>query len=225
MRRAHVAALSIVGGLLFSASPVAALASTVTVGTPTIISPYFLPYVDTNCFPFGSCVDLYSYQQVYSSAAFTGPLQFNTVSFFPGPNDPAISGNFNISFSITSAAVNHLSADQASNVGIDSAQFFSGTVNNVSSFVGSTYTYDPALGNLLVTITGNGTANTFELEDNTGTVTSRAYDFILYDQPDQDGLVTQFSTTAVTPEPSSGILVLTGMASMAAMLQRRLRRV
>ena len=185
---------------------------TAAAGDPVIGSPD-----TTNCIPFG-CADIFgitTYQQVYSSAAFTGVTPFNQISFFLSVGDELDDQTFTIHFSYTPAAVNGLSLGSPSdNIGSGEALFgtytLSGPAPNTLVLAGNTFNYNPSLGNLLMTVNITGAGNSvisFEEADTTGAVTSRAY-FGLDQSADSTGLVTGFNDASV-PEPASIILLLT----------------
>jgi hypothetical protein len=223
-----VAALLLVAGLTGSAS------ASVTVGS-----------MDSgNCYPFncndsgtnvGPSID---YQQVYAASAFPGPISISSITFqsFPGVPFEVLSGDYNITFSTTSAPVNGLDNTLANNVGPDVATFFNGHITGGP--IGSTYTitgtpfnYNPMNGNLLMEVSvsnqdliPNFDNNGYFWADYTGVVTSRIYAF--NGSPDGNGnvtgaLVTTFNATT-TPEPSS--MLIAGVAGMAVLGFSRLRR-
>ena len=187
------------------------------------------------CSGFG-CNEAYgttTYQQVYASSAFPGITPFNQISFFqyggPGYLD---TGTFDIYFSYTSAPVITCSgvfcgglstASPSSNIGDDETLFGSYTLTGPYEaggftliFSGATFTYNPALGNLLMTVTisgasdSNSTTMGFE-GDYLSLVTSQAIFGTVTAAQDQ-GLVTEFTDT---PEPSSAWLSALGLAGVA----------
>jgi hypothetical protein len=134
------------------------------------------------------------YEQIYSSTAFSGPITFNTITFFDTqiPGTVVASGNYEITFSYTSSPLN-------SNypVGTGTQTFFDGVLGGPSgtsfSISGTPFVYDPSLGNLLIDVhitdqaTGSGAG--FD-RDGFTSVVSRAW----AGYSDNSGLVTQFST-------------------------------
>jgi hypothetical protein len=188
-----------------------------------------------NCIPF-SCDAGYgitTYQQVYSSAAFSGVTPFNQISFFLNPSftGDLDSGTYDIYFSYTSQAVNGLSsADPSDNIGADETLFgdytlSGGVAPSTLTFSGSTFDYDPTMGNLLMTIDISGAVDgslAFYDSDETATVTSRAY-FGATQGADGVGLVTGFASSSI-PEPSTFALLGTGIALLGFRRPRNRRR-
>jgi hypothetical protein len=175
-----------------------------------------------NCMPF-DCEDLQfgsssTYQQVYVSSAFSGVTPFNRISFFldvPGNLD---SGAYDISCSYTSEPVDGLSdVNPSANIGFDQTFFGSyvlggGPSRKTLTFNGSTFDYNPRLGNLLMTVVIFGSVDGvwgFMDEDNSGTVTSHADFSPSLSNVDSGGLVTRFSDVAGVPEPTSLALLST----------------
>jgi hypothetical protein len=190
-----------------------------------------------NCVPFGCDAEygITTYQQVYSSSAFTGTTPFNQISFFlyPFGGTPELdSGTYTIYFSYTSASVNGLSdSSPSANIGADETLFGTYTLTGGAApatltFNGSAFDYDPTMGNLLMTIDISGAVDGISAyfdTDDTGTVTSRAY-FGTTTGADPNGLVTDFNDVPVaTPEPAS-VLLLIGVAACVAPKLRKAYR-
>lgn len=217
-------------GSLFAVASVAS--ADVLVGAPGDAS-------GGNCFPFG-CFFLgnpsANYQQVYSSTAFSGPITIFGVSFFL--SDPAISsgnlnsGTYTVSLSTTSMAVNGLDSNFSNNVGPDDTVIFTGSLppsvlpgTPLQLGGAGVFTYNPALGNLLlsISITGIGApvagVSLFEARNGTsGGIFSRVHDFggVFFDNT---GLVTEFDTTEI-PEPSGLLMAASGLVAMLGLARR-----
>jgi PEP-CTERM motif len=192
-----------------------------------------------NCYPFlcndsgtssGQTID---YQQVYSSAAFSGTQSITGLTFSFNPvflgTSTVLTGTYDIYLSTTSAAVNGLSSTAASNRGLDYTlvDIFTGGVDSNPSFTinTSTFNYDPTTGNLLLEVIAfdqpnvpNGSGNGYIAADGTGTSTSRAWGLGATStlRPDSIGLVTTFNTSVATPEPGSMGLLGFGILGLAA---------
>ena len=194
-----------------------------------------------NCDPFGcpTFFGLGTYQQVYLNSAFPGAMTIDDLTFFQAINNggtPA-SGTFTLTFSYTSAAPGDLDlTNAANNIGAGSETFFAGTLPAMTAegnldlltFSGTPFVYNPADGNLLLTVTVTGSKNTtpylyLDQADSTA-VTSDAY-FGIVNGGNDPGLVTSFEYTSpsgtATPEPASLLLVLAGIGLIAYRRRRR----
>jgi hypothetical protein len=120
-----------------------------------------------NCFPFG-CAYNGSYQQVYISSQFSGPITITGLSFYNTQvNDEATamnSGTWTISLSTTSKNLDTLSTTFSNNIGPDNTQVFSGNLAQSWAFgdtlaivLTTPFTYNPSSGNLLMTVVATGT--------------------------------------------------------------------
>jgi len=182
-------------------APVSVTFTTVTVGTT---------YGGVaNIYPFMSSLPL-DYEQVYSSTAFSGPISFNTITFFDTqiPGSVVATGNYDITFSYTSSPLN----SNYPVTGTGTQTFFDGVLGGQTgtsfSISGIPFFYDPSLGNLLIdvhvtdqTIGGSGGFD----RDGFTSVVSRAWAANGGTYSDNSGLVTQFSTEAITIPAVSAI--------------------
>jgi hypothetical protein len=214
-----------------------ARATTVTIGTTD----------SSNAYPFTATGYLGEYQQDYSSAFFSGPVEITGIAFFAAASFPntKISGDFTIDLSTTTATttsgVGSLSDVYAANIGANNMQFFSGTVADVLSFSGGPFLYDPSQGNLLLDVqvlTPNG-VNGF-MAAGCSTDTNRVFNVGGSGSPSQDGLScpsgfgglqTAFTFTAATPPiPEPGTLLLFALGLLPLLFRykghaaRRLKR-
>ncbi len=236
-------------GLLCLALAASLQADTVVLGNP--------PMVGTgNCDPFGcpNFLGLDTYQQVYLSAAFPGSIAISGLTFYEGQVVDAplpAGGTYTLSFSYTSFNPGDLNlVNPGNNIGPGSQTFFAGALPPITPvgpggaylvIDGTPFVYNPADGNLLLTVTvtgGTDAVPTLFLNEaacgpktacppGSTVVSSNAYFAEVNSAPvsggnDVGGLVTGFTYTPLTvPEPASLLLVLAGIGLCAAGRARR----
>ena len=189
-----------------------------------------------NCFPFGcnfgapTAGQSYDYVQIFSPSAFSGKTTFDSIAFFDTviPGGKLANGTYAITFSTTTAALG--SAYGAIPLA-NTSTFFDGPIigSAGSKFTinGSSYTYDPTMGNLVmeVVVTNQDQGFFGALDaDGSGDYLSRAYQFTNeggITGGDQIGLVTEFGTISAVPESSDAALLLIGLAAVGIGLRRK----
>ncbi len=206
-----------------------------------------------NCDPFG-CPDFFglgTYQQVYLSTAFPNTIAIAGLTFYDsqvGNGGTPSSGTYTLSFSYTSFNPGSLDlTNPSNNVTSGSQGFFTGTLPSLVPqgtgswlvLMGTPFVYNPADGNLLLTVTVSGDTPTVPAlylnESQCGPLTpcppgstvvsSNAYFGNVNGSPvnggnDSGGLVTGFDYTTV-PEPGSLLLVLGGAGLIWLQIRRR----
>jgi hypothetical protein len=227
-------------------------AGTVVLGEPAMTGT-------GNCDPFGcpAFFGLGTYQQVYSNTAFPGAITIDGLGFFQGQilsngGAPA-GGTYTLGLSYTSDAPGDLNLTNPNdNIGSESETFFTGTLPALAAdgtgslllFAGTPFAYNPADGNLLLTVSVSGGTNSTPFlyldEAQCGpqttcpigstVVSSNAYFGTVSGVPvsggnDTGGLVTQFNYPSPsglpTPEPGSLLLVLAGIGLIGYQRHRR----
>jgi len=224
-----------------------------TIGTAT--GSNFIPFssytgTDVN----GQQVQTTAYEQIYSAALFSGPVEIQAISFFQTFNTAAtglVPGQYSFSFYTTRTGVGLLQACQTCNLTGPAQPFFTGSLPAATSssngspleltITGNTggglVSYDPSAGNLLLYVVALGQPFTPSSalgtiyggldSQNNSPVMSRAY-FVngLTAGTDNDALVTQFSfaAPAAVPEPPAWALMAGGLAGAGALVRRRLNR-
>lgn len=205
-------------------------ASDIVVGEPNMVGT-------GNCDPFGcpAFFGLGTYQQVYLSSALPGSIVIDALTFYDSQvhnGGKSGGGTYTVSLSYTSNAPATLDLTNPNkNISTGSQVFFTGVLPALTSagaglremvLSGTPFTYNPAAGNLLMTITvtnpANGAPQTLYLDEaNALNITTSAYfgsigGFPISGGNDQGGLITDFTYTSLiaTPEPGSLFLLLTG---------------
>jgi hypothetical protein len=210
----------------------------VTVGT----------YTTGNCFPYlcndsgtnsGVSID---YQQGYSHSAFSGPITITDIGIYYasqfGGTSTVLAGTYDVYLAYVNGTFNNLSTTLSNNYTSRTLvatlnENGSTTTNPSWSFNITPFTYNPANGDLLLevvannqTILQNGNGNGYNEADNTGSVMNRAYCItnVGCNANDGVGLVTTFSTSSTVPEPSTFLMLGSGIMGLAGVMRRKLNR-
>jgi len=206
-----------------------------------------------NCDPFGcpAFIGLGTYQQVYLNSAFPSPISIAGLTFFDsqvlGNGGLPNGGTYTLVFSYTSLDPGDLNlTNPGLNVGSGSQGFFTGALPTLTQEVGgkeliitgAPFVYNPADGNLLLTVTVSGAVSpgpSLYLNEaqcgpqtvcpaGSSVISSEAYFGYANGGNDTGGLVTGFDYGSVsTPEPATLLLVLAGIALVRFPARRRSR--
>jgi hypothetical protein len=235
MRKRRLSILPLLLTLSILAAPIVASAE-VVVGTVN----------DGNADPFGFWNNTGAYQQVYSASAFSGAIDISSLTFYlysdpRGGNGSALQpGPYSIYLSTTAAAVKGLSSTLANNIGADETLVYLGsppgetTVGSQGTYTFSLSTdflYNPAAGNLLLTVTNQTPGSPISLEtyleaDDSGSLTSRGLNNNGLNNSqallDNVGLVTGFNVSPV-PLPAALWLLVSGICGVGVLARARQR--
>jgi hypothetical protein len=171
----------------------------------------------SSCIPFGCTTGGFFYQQVYSTASFSTPININEITFYNSftPGGFKMTGTFDVYFSLTSAPVATFDTSAFTFPDSSFAHVFNGTLPAVSNgrldFSSLTpFLYNPSLGNLVLTVksfdaaavgTDSSKWQYLDVDRNVGVTNSRISAFpVDWNQ----GLVTGFNDAAAVPGPIVG---------------------
>jgi hypothetical protein len=213
----------------------AALAALAFSGAPAFASVTVGAANGGNCYPFscGPTDGVTEYQEAYNQNAFAGVQTFNTVSFskFTAfvPGASMDTGTYAVSFYLSTEPVGSLSSNLSTNEGafLGSLGTFtlSGPMPSVLSLTGSTISYDPSQGDLLMDVgISNGTSfsgayNEFFNADTTGTEVSRAWVSTIDGSFGDTTGALQTTFSMGVPEPATWAMMLFGVGAIGASLR------
>jgi hypothetical protein len=188
----------------------------------------------SSSYPFGSSLGGYYYQQVYSAANFASPISINQITFYnslsPATSTP-LADTFTLYLSTTSAAVGTFDTSAMTFPDATFTQVFSGTLSSLVDGrldinLSTAFDYNPALGNLVLTVkdftAGSGGNLFLDADKNTG-ITNMRTSAYPYDY--NQGLVTGFNDkVAAAPEPAAWAMMIAGFGMAGAAMRRNRRR-
>jgi hypothetical protein len=209
--------------LLFATLP----AGAVVIGT-TDLNPGH-----SNAAPFGNLQASYFYQQVYDDSAFNAPITIKELTFYNSvtPGGVPNPGAFQIYLATTAepvlGIVNNIPNFGAATLVYDGL-LPTLTAGRLDILLTQTFDYDPSPGTNLLLIVKNfnftASASPLYLDSDTGgAITSSRH----YSGPNgpsgnlKTGLVTGFNDAVPVPEPSTGMLVILGIAGTGFLTLRR----
>jgi hypothetical protein len=203
-----------------------------TVAHASIILAQNGPHASFNVIPFGPLFGAGSYQQLYSSSLFAGPMLIDSIAFSPDTTGTYSATSLAIEFTTTNVAIGALSPSLTSNYTRPLTTVFSSPVSESITGGSETFSlvfdfatpflYNPALGNLLmeVDIIGQSGISGVSRAD-AGPISSRAFVSSSFGAgADAVALRTEFQVSAV-PEPGILGLLGVGLAGLAASRARR----
>jgi hypothetical protein len=212
--------------LFFAAFAAAALAaqsaSALTVGS----------YDTNNCYPF-ACLPTDNaagvFQQVYNAANFAGPTAIAAINLFQGQAGEMDEATFSVAWYISNSGYLSSSTTLSANLGALLSDWgtvsIAGAMPTTLTIAGSTFTYDPTDGDLLlhvevqsVTIMTN--FDSFFQADSGVSAIYRNFDGEIIGVNSGYALVTEF-VTADVPLPAAAPLLLGGLALIAGVARRR----
>ena len=171
----------------------------------------------SSCIPFGCTTGGFFYQQVYSAASFSGPININEITFYNSFSAGGfkMTGTFDLYLSVTNASIATFDTSAFTFPDSSFTHVFTGALPAISSgrldFSGlSSFLYDPSLGNLVVTVksfdaAAVGTDSSkwlyLDADRNVGATNSR---FSAFPLDWNQGLVTGFNDAVAVPGPIVG---------------------